>query len=476
MEARPPDALVVGSGPNGLAAAVVLAEAGLRVLVRERAAVIGGGARTLPLTLPGFLHDPCSAIHPLAVASPLFRRLPLAAHGLDWIESPAAVAHPFDDGTAALLLRSTRETGAGLGVDGAAWARLLGPLADRFEPLLGELLGPVIHRPRRPILLARFGLRALLPAAALARAAFRGPRARALFAGLAAHAGVPLEAPGSAAFGLVLGAAGHAVGWPFPAGGAGRIAGALAGHLSALGGRIEAGAEVRALEDPAARAILLDLAPRAALEVAGDRLPPRYARRLSAFRPGPGAFKLDWALDGPIPWRARECALAATVHLGGTLEEIAAAEAAVAGGAAPTRPFVLLAQHTLFDPSRAPPGRHTAWAYAHVPTGFAGDATREIEAQIERFAPGFRERILARAVRGPIELERENPNLVGGDVGGGANRLGQLLFRPAPARVPWRTPARGLYLCSASTAPGGGVHGMCGLHAARTALRDLWGR
>ncbi len=469
-----PDAVVVGSGPNGLAAAIVLARAGLRVLVRERAAEPGGGARTLPLTLPGFLHDHCSAIHPLAVASPLFRRLPLGAHGLAWIEPPAAVAHPFDDGSAALLCRSFEETGATLGPDERAWRALLEPLATRYPALLDELLGPVLHRPRHPLLLARFGIAALLPATALARARLRGPRARALLAGLAAHANRPLEAPGTSAFALVLGAAAHAVGWPFPAGGAGRITAALIGLLSAHDGVLETGAEVRHLDDlPAVRATLLDLTPRQVLRVTAGRLPEGYARRLGAFRYGPGAFKLDWALSGSIPWRAPECARAATVHLGGTLEEIALAEAQVARGEVPARPFVLLAQHTLFDPSRAPPGRHTAWAYAHVPRGWYGDLTAAIEAQVERFAPGFRQLVLARAARGPAALEAENPNLVDGDVGAGESSLWQLVFRPVASRSPWTTPVPGLYLCSASTPPGGGVHGMCGWHAARAALRDL---
>jgi len=471
---RAPDAVVVGSGPNGLAAAVTLAEAGLAVLVRERSVSVGGGALTLPLTLPGFLHDRCSAIHPLAAASPLFRRLDLGARGLRWVEPPAAAAHPFDDGTAALLLRSTADTGDGLGQDARAWQVLLGPLAREFDALMDETLGALIHLPRRPLLLARFGLAALLPARALAEARFRGPRARALFAGLAAHAMLPLERSPSAAFGLVLGAAAHAVGWPFPAGGAQRIPDALSALLRERGGVIETGAEVRALSDlPPARAVLLDLTPRQVLRVAGERLPARYRRALSRFRYGPGAFKVDYALSAPIPWRAPECATAGTVHLGGTLDEIAAAERAVARGELPERPFVLLAQHTRFDPSRAPPGRHTAWAYCHVPHAFEGDATAALEAQIERFAPGFREIVLARAAAGPVALERENPNLVGGDIGGGESSLAQMVFRPAARAVPWSTPVPGLFLCSASTPPGGGVHGMCGWHAARAALARL---
>jgi phytoene dehydrogenase-like protein len=471
-----PDAWVVGSGPNGLAAALTLAEAGVSVAVREAADTIGGGLRTLPLTLPGFLHDHCSAIHPLAAGSPFFRRLDLGAHGLAWVEPPAAAAHPFDDGTAALLLRDVGATAAGLGGDGPAWRALFEPLARDFGALMDETLGALLHVPRRPLLLARFGLSALLPARALAEARFAGPRARALLAGLAAHAVLPLERSPSAAFGLVLGAAAHAVGWPFPRGGAGRLADALVGLLRARGGAVEAGAPVRALSDlPAARAVLLDVGPPALLRLAGDRLPRRYRETLARFRYGPGAFKVDYALSGPIPWTARDCARAGTVHLGGTLEEIAAAERAAAEGTLPPRPFVLVAQHTLFDPSRAPAGRHTAWAYCHVPHGFAGDALPALEAQLERFAPGFRDVVLARSVRGPAALERDDPNLVGGDVGGGQNSLRQTAFRPAARAVPWSTPIHGLFLCSASTPPGGGVHGMCGWHAARAALREVFG-
>jgi phytoene dehydrogenase-like protein len=471
MMARP-DAVVVGSGPNGLAAAVTLAEAGLAVLVREASDGVGGGARTLPLTLPGFLHDRCSAIHPLAAASPFFRRLGLEGRGLRWIDPPAAAAHPLDDGTAALLVRSVDETAAGLGPDAGAWRSLFQPLAARFDALMDETLGALVHVPRRPLLLARFGLSALRSARAVAEARFRGPRARALFAGLAAHAVLPLEASPSAAFALVLGAAAHAVGWPFPQGGAQRIPDALAALLRERGGAIETGAEVLALDDlPPSRLVVLDLTPRQVLRVAGARLPERYRRALARFRYGPGAFKVDYALSAPIPWRAPDCARAGTVHVGGSLEEIAAAERAVAGGEMPPRPFVLVAQHTLFDPSRAPAGRHTAWAYCHVPHGFRGDATAALEAQLERFAPGFRDVVLARAARGPADLERENPNLVGGDLGAGENSLLQTVFRPLARAVPWATPVPGLYLCSASTPPGGGVHGMCGWHAARAALR-----
>ena len=471
-----PDAIVVGSGPNGLAAALTLARAGWSVRVLERADGIGGGTRTLPLTLPGFLHDHCSAIHPLAAGSPFFRAAGLARHGLSWIEPPAACAHPLDDGTAALLLRSTRDTAETLGEDGPAWRALVDPLVADLDALLAELLGPVLHRPRRPLLLARFGLPALLPARRLAEARFRGPRARALFAGLAAHAARPLEAAATSAFGLVLAAAGHGIGWPFPAGGAQRIADALAAALREAGGAIETSAPVESLAAlPGSRAVMLDVAPRELVRLAGAALPARYARALGAFRQGPGAFKVDYALSAPIPWRARACALAGTVHLGGTLEEIAHAERDAAEGRLPERPFVLVAQHTPFDPSRAPPGRHTAWTYCHVPNGFAGDATAALEAQLERFAPGFREIVLARAVRGPLALEAENPNLVGGDPSGGENSLARILFRPVARAVPWATPLPGVFLCSASTPPGGGVHGMCGHLAARAALRRARG-
>ncbi|HET6437699.1 MAG TPA: NAD(P)/FAD-dependent oxidoreductase [Anaeromyxobacter sp.] len=472
-----PGATVVGSGPNGLSAGVVLARAGVKVQVLEGAETLGGGARTLPLTLPGFLHDHCSAIHPLAVSSPLFRRLPLGDHGLCWIASPAALAHPFDDGTAAVLFRSPTEAAETLGPDRQAWAALFSPLARNARELIDDVLSIRAHLPRRPLALARFGLGALLPASALARAHFRGPRARAVFAGLAAHAGRPLHAPGSAAIGLLLGTAAHGEGWPFPRGGAGALSAALASILRSGGGETRTGVLVRSLEDlEPSGAVLLDLVPRGLLQVAGDALPGRYARRLARYRHGPGVVKVDWALDGPIPWRAGECALAATVHLGGTLEEIASAEAGAIRGRLPERPFVLLAQHTLFDDTRAPPGRHTAWAYAHVPNGYAGDpegAADAIEAQVERFAPGFRDRVLFRAVRSPAALERDNPNLVGGDVSGGANSLLQLLARPAPRLVPWSTPLPGVFLCSAATPPGGGVHGMCGEHAARRALAYL---
>jgi phytoene dehydrogenase-like protein len=470
-----PDAVVVGAGPNGLTAAARLAVEGWSVLVLEASDGIGGGSRTLPLTLPGFRHDHCSAVHPLAAASPAFRALGLERHGVEWIHPPAALAHPFDDGSAALVLRSVDDTARALGADGRAWAGLLGPLALRFDVLVAEALSGPVRLPRRPALLARFGLGALRSAAGLARARFSGRRAQALLAGIAAHGMRPLEAAGTAAFGLVLGAAAHAGGWPFPRGGAQAIPDALAAVIRAGGGRIETGRRVGSLAElPPARAVLLDLVPRGVLAVAGRRLPPGYARALGRYRHGPGVLKVDYALSAPIPWRAQEAALAGTVHLCGTLEELAAAEGEVARGELPARPFVLVAQHTPFDPSRAPAGRHTAWAYAHVPGAFADEARalRALEDQLERFAPGFREVVLARAVRGPAALEAENPNLVGGDVGAGLNSLGQTLFRPALRAAPWATPVPGLYVCSAATPPGGGVHGLCGWHAARLASQQ----
>ncbi|MFL5803020.1 MAG: phytoene desaturase family protein [Roseiflexaceae bacterium] len=467
------DAIVVGAGPNGLAAAVALARAGRSTLVLEAEPSVGGGARSAELTLPGFVHDICSAVHPLGIGSPFFRTLPLAEHGLHWLYSPAPLAHPLDDGTAVLLERSVAATAAALGRDGAAYRRLVAPLVRRWEPTAAAILGPVLP-PRHPLALARFGLRALWPASLLAQALFRGERARALFAGMAAHAIMPLEQPATAAFGLVMLLFGHAVGWPFPHGGAGRIADALASYLRALGGEARTGMRIESLDQlPPARALLFDVAPRQLLSIAGERLPAGYRRALGRYRYGPGVFKVDWALDGPIPWAAPECARAATVHLGGTLQEIAASERAPWQGVHATRPFVLLTQPSLFDPTRAPAGKHTAWAYCHVPHGSTEDMTERIEQQVERFAPGFHARILARSTIGPAALERHNANYIGGDIGGGAQNLAQLFTRPVARLDPYTTPARGIYLCSSSTPPGGGVHGMCGYWAARSALRDI---
>jgi phytoene dehydrogenase-like protein len=466
-----PDAFVVGAGPNGLAAAIVLAQAGVSVEVLEAAETVGGGARSGELTLPGFVHDVCSAIHPLGMASPLFRTLPLAEHGLEWVEPPAALAHPFDDGTAVVLERSPDAAVTGLGEDDSRWRRLFAPLARDAEPLLEDVLAP-LHVPAHPLVLARFGARAALPATALARLSFRGAKARGVFAGLAAHSMLPLERPPSAAFGLMLGLLAHSVGWPFPQGGSQRLSDALASHLRSLGGEIETGRRVESLGELAeAPLVLLDVTPRGLLALAGNRLPARYRRRLERYRFGPGVFKLDWALDGPIPWRAEECTRAGTVHLGATLEEIAASEAAPWRGEVAGRPYVLLAQQSLFDPTRAPTGRHTAWAYCHVPNGSPVDMTERIENQVERFAPGFRELILARSALGPADLERHNENYVGGDINGGAATLSQLFTRPVARVSPYTTPLPGVFLCSASTPPGGGVHGMCGYHAARAALR-----
>lgn len=465
------DAVVVGSGPNGLAAAIVLAEAGQRVLVREAAERPGGGLRSAELTLPGFVHDICSAVHPLGAASPLFRRLPLERYGLRWIEPPLALAHPFDDAPAATLERALERTAATLGGDAATYRRLLQPLVRQWPALAPALLGP-LRVPHHPLVLVRFGLAALLPAEVLARLVLREERARGFWAGLAAHAIQPLHHPATAAIGLVLALLGHVVGWPFPRGGAQRLADALVAHLRALGGELELGAPVRSLADlPPARQVLLDLTPRQILAIAGERLAARVRRQLAHYRYGPGVFKIDWALNGPIPWRDPRCAQAGTLHLGGTLSEIAWSERLMWRGEHARQPFVLLAQPTLFDPSRAPAGSHIAWAYCHVPHGSTEDMTERIEAQVERFAPGFRTRILARHVMDTRAMERYNANYVGGDINGGVQSLDQLWTRPLRSLTPYRL-APGLYICSSATPPGGGVHGMCGYHAARTALAD----
>jgi phytoene dehydrogenase-like protein len=446
-----------------------LAQAGRSVRVIEAQETIGGGTRTAELTLPGFRHDVCSAIHPSVLASPFFRSLEL---GLDLIQPPAAVAHPLDDGTAVLARRSLEETAARLGGDADAYRRLLEPLVAGWGELEGELLRPIAQLPRHPFALTRFGLAALRPAKSLAQARLETPEARALFAGAAAHSFLPLEQRVSASFALVLLALAHVSGWPFPRGGSQAIADALATQLRSLGGEIETGNYISSLRElPSSTLVLCDVTPRQLLAIAGDVLPDGYRRRLERWRYGPGAFKLDYALDGPIPWRATEVAEAGTVHLGGTLDEIADSERAAWEGRHAERPFVLLAQQSLFDEARGPKGKHTAWAYCHVPNGSTFDMLERVEAQIERFAPGFRDRVLARAARNTRDLERENANLVGGDIAGGANTLPQLLARPAPRRIPYSTPVPWLYLCSSSTPPGAGVHGMCGHLAARAALR-----
>jgi phytoene dehydrogenase-like protein len=464
-------ALVVGSGPNGLAAAVALARAGFDVTVHEAAARIGGGTRTDALTLAGFLHDRCSAIHPMAAASPFLRSLPLAAHGLEWIQPPVLLAHPFDDGSAALLLRSQQETALGLGADAKRWTALLEPFVDEWTALFNEALAPPLHIPRHPLLLARFARHALQPATRLTRNRFEGHAARALLLGIAAHRPLPVDSMASAAFGLMLAVAGHAVGWPLARGGSSTIADALAADLVQHGGHIVTTSRIREL--PASgddNAVLLDLTPRQIRELAGDRL-GSYGRRLARYRYGVGVFKIDWALSGPVPWIAEGCRQAGTVHLGGGPDEVTSVARAPWNGVHAERPFILFTQPSLFDRSRAPDGTHTAWAYCHVPNGSRRDMTERIERQVERFAPGFRDLILARHTADTAALEQANANLVGGDINGGMQDLRQLIFRPLPRRDPYTTPVRGLFICSASTPPGGGVHGMCGWHASRSVLR-----
>lgn len=468
------EAVVVGAGPNGLAAAIMLAQAGWSVLLVEANETVGGAARSSELTLPGFIHDLGSSIHPLGIGSPFFRGLPLERYGLRWIHAPLPLAHPLDGGRAAVQHRSLEQTAVGLGVDAGAYRRLMEPLAKYWTPLIDELLRPILHVPRRPLLLARFGLQAIRSARAVADSWFKGDQARALLAGHAGHSMLALEELASASFGLLLGVAGHTVGWPMPAGGAQAITNALAACFIDLGGEIRTGFRVHDLDElPPAKSILLDVTPRQFLRIAGKRLPDGYRRRLEKFRYGMGVFKVDFALDAPIPWVAEACRQAGTVHIGGTFEEVAEAERAVASGQHPERPFVLLAQHSLFDATRAPEGKHTAWAYCHVPLGSTLDMTEAIESQIERFAPGFQDGILSRYISTPTELERQNANLVGGSINGGAMDLPQLLARPTLSLNPYRTPLDGVYLCSSSTPPGAGVHGMCGYWAARAALRGV---
>ncbi len=466
------DAVVIGSGPNGLAAAITVAQAGRCVLVVEGQATIGGGMRSAELTLPGFLHDVCSAVHPMAITSPFFRTLPLAEHGLEWIQPSLPLAHPMDDGTAVIVDRSVDKTAANLGEDGKRYAALMAPFVADWPKLDSFLLGPLSF-PNHPFAAARFGLHALRSASGIARSNFRGARARAVFAGIAAHSLLPLEQMPSGAFGLVLGITTHAVGWPFARGGSQNLANALASYLRSLGGEIVTGMPVESLEQlPPSRVVLCEVSPRQLLGIAGSRFPTGFKHKLESFRYGPGACKVDWALDGPIPWKAEACSHAGTVHVGGTLEEIEESERLPWRGAAAEKPFVLLAQPTLFDPTRAPAGKHIAWAYCHVPNASNFDMTDRIESQIERFAPGFRSRILKRNVRTAVNIELHNPNMTGGDINGGSPELSQLFFRPTWRM--YRTPAKGVYICSASTPPGGGVHGMCGHLAARAALRDVF--
>ena len=466
------DAVVIGSGPNGLAAAITLARAGARVLVVEAKATPGGGMRTQEITLPGFRHDICAAIHPLGLASPFFRNLSLAGYGLEWILPPVSLAHPLDDGRAVAVTRGLDETAAGLGRDAAMWRRLFGPLTDHWQAAIDDLLAP-FHIPRHPLLFGAYALPLAAPAALLAQTLFREDRARAVFAGMAGHSILPLEASPTAAVGLLLTMLAQSVGWPVAKGGSQAIADALVRYLQGLGGDVVCGWEVADLAElPRARAYLFDTAPKGLLQIAGDRLPAGYRRQLARFRYNPGVFKVDWALDGPIPWTAEACHHSATVHIGGTLQEIAAAERAVWRGEHAARPFVLLAQQSLFDATRAPAGKHTAWAYCHVPNGSTVDMTDAIERQVERFAPGFRERILARSTRHAAAMEAYNPNYVGGDINGGVQDLLQHFTRPSLSLTPYRTPAKGIYICSSSTPPGGGVHGMCGYYAAQVVLRE----
>jgi len=467
------DSVVVGSGPNGLAAAITLARHGLKVAVCEKNKFVGGGVRSAELTLPGFIHDTGSAIYPMFIASPFFSALPLKDYGLQWIYPPASLAHPFDDGTAVLLESSFQTTGSTLGNDARAYYKLVKPLADSFRKLSYDLLG-TMRALRHPLITAKFGLNALKSADSLINNNFEGTRAKGFLAGLAAHSVIPLGMLPSAAIGIVLCAAGHAVGWPIPCGGAGSISASLRKYFESLGGTIITGKMIISPSDlPYARSILFDTSPDQLVKIYADKLPSNYCKAVKRYQYGPGIFKIDWALSGPIPWKAKECLRAGTVHLGNGSAEIARAELDAWQGRIAERPFVILAQPSLFDQTRAPDGKHTAWAYCHVPNGCNIDMTGCIEKQVERFAPGFPELIMARSISTPLSLQQENPNLVGGDIVGGAQTLKQLFCRPACKIVPYSVPLDGVYLCSSSTPPGAGVHGMCGFHAAQTCLRSI---
>ena len=472
MPERRLDAVVIGAGPNGLAAAIRMAQTGRSVIVLEAEETIGGGTRSAALTLPGFIHDVCSAVHPLAVGSSFFRTLPLARYGLEFIDPEIPLAHPLD-GTAVALTRSVEETSAGLGADASAYLRVMRPLVRNADFLMRQFFAPLRLTPAMAAhgpLLARFGMMAIRSAVGLGNAIFKQAPARALLAGLAAHAIQPLENLSTGGYGLMLAVSAHAFGWPVVRGGSQKIADALVGELQSLGGRVMTGRRVVSMADlPPARAYLFDVTPRQLVTIAGEALPRSYLNQLNRFRYGPGVFKLDWALDAPIPWRDSRCLRAGTVHLGGTLDEIAASEAAIGKGQAPQAPYVLLSQPSLFDASRAPAGKHTVWAYCHVPNGSTVDMTDRIEAQVERFAPGFRNRVLARNVMTPADIERHNANCIGGDINGGSGDLRQWFLRPTWRR--YATPNRQIYICSSSTPPTGGVHGLCGFFAAQTALR-----
>ncbi len=467
------DAIVVGAGPTGLAAAVALAQQGLSVTVLEAADEVGGGTRTSELTVPGVLHDHCSAVHPMGIGSPFLRSLDLERYGVEWCWPEVDLAHPLDSGSAGVMLQSIEATAEGLGPDGRAWRRLFGPLASGFDALAEDLLRPVVHVPKHPIRMARFGLRALLPATTIARR-WKTDEARALFAGVAAHVFHPLTSPTTAALGMMMIASGHRFGWPVAKGGSRTITDALAAMLTNLGGKIETGMRVGSLDAlPPAKTVMLDLAPGAAAEVIGDRLPMRVRRAYQRFRHGPGAFKVDLAVEGGVPWGNEACRRAGTLHLGGTIEEIVHTEREIHNGRMPERPFVLVSQQYLADPSRSAGNIHPIWAYAHVPNGYTGDATDAILDQIERFAPGLRERIVGTFVRSTVEMAAYNPNYVGGDIITGANTPVQVALRPRIALDPYRTGVPGVFLCSAATPPGAGVHGMCGFNAAQSALRSL---
>lgn len=466
------DVVIVGAGPNGLSAGITLQQAGCRVLLLEAKPTIGGGMRTAELTLPGFKHDICSAIHPMAKISPFFESIDWSAYGLKFVNPPVAAAHPLDSGVAAALFPSLDQTADSLGIDASEYRNLLSGFVSHFDRLKHDFLGP-LKWPSDPIGLATFGLKAMQPATVLGKR-FRTNEARALFAGMAAHGIQPLSNIASSAIALVLMAAGHISGWQIPVGGSQSIADAMAAHFRLLGGVIETGIEVKSLQQlPSSKAVVFDCTPRQLLQIAGHKFSSLYQWQLERYRYGMGVFKVDWALDGPIPWRDEWCRQAGTVHVGNTLEEIAANEALTSKGQHVERPFVLLGQQSLFDPTRAPEGRHTGWAYCHVPFGSEKDMTEAIEKQVERFAPGFRDRIIGRHTMNTRAIQEYNPNYIGGDINGGVQDLTQLFTRPALRWSPYRTSAKGLYICSSSTPPGGGVHGMCGYHAAKAVIRDL---
>lgn len=467
------DAVVVGSGPNGLAAAIALQQAGLSVLILEAKETIGGGARSAELTLPGYVHDICSAVHPMALLSPFFKTLPLKDFGLEMIQPIYAAAHPFDDGHAAILGRSVEKTAESLGADKGAYLNYMKPLLAMMPGLLPDLLGP-LGWPGHPLDLAAFGLKAL-PSAAWTQKIFKTKEAKGLWAGMAAHAIQPLQNMATSAFGIMLMAAAHLEGWPVPKGGSQSIVNALAAYFHSIGGEIQTDFEVKSLDElPAAQAIMLDVTPRQLLKIAGNKLSASHRQKLENYRYGMGVFKIDWALEEPIPFRALECRKAGTVHLGNTFEEIAEGEMSLSKGSHVEKPFVLLAQQSLFDPSRVPAGKQSAWAYCHVPHGSTKDMTTIIESQVERFAPGFKDTIKERHTMNTVQMEAYNPNYIGGDINGGIQDIFQLYSRPTLQISPYRTSATGVYLCSSSTPPGGGVHGMCGYHAAKQALKDVF--